>query len=118
MSHDDPFVALCDALRGADWRADALCKEYQHLDWFPERGVPIREQLQVCGRCLVRLECLQTALDANERHGIWGGHSQLSFRNLKRLRAVRAREGGPAPSAADLEALADHPSKGDDHAAA
>lgn len=121
MSLDDPFIELCDALRDAHWRLDAACKEHPHLAWFPDRGADVREQLQVCGRCLVRTECLEHALAHNEAVGVWGGHSQRSLRNLRRLRALLRRTEQHPVTAADLERLAGcpHPSEQEDqHAAA
>lgn len=120
MSLDDPFIELCDALRDAHWRLDAACKEHPHLAWFPDRGADVREQLQVCGRCLVRTECLEHALAHNEAVGVWGGHSQRSLRNLRRLRALLRRTDGSNRPATELEQLAasDHPSRKEPHHAA
>jgi WhiB family redox-sensing transcriptional regulator len=60
-----------------DWQLDALCAEphYIGLPWFPEVGDPLDECLAVCGRCLVRAECLAFAMGdpCALRHGIWGG---------------------------------------------
>lgn len=112
---DEPFIELCDSLRGLEaWQADALCREYPHLDYFPERGQPVAEQLQVCGRCLVRVECLEHALAVPEYSGIWGGHSAVSLRGIRRLRTLRRRAGLPELHAADLEhAARRHPSTGE-----
>ncbi len=39
------------------WHADALCREYPTLDWFPTRGDPVDEFGSICARCLVLHEC-------------------------------------------------------------
>jgi hypothetical protein len=48
------------------------------LPWFPEFGDPFDDCLEclaVCGRCVVRVECLAFAMSdpGASRHGIWGG---------------------------------------------
>lgn len=53
------------------WHADALCREYPEISWFPERGEPVRPAREICGRCLVAGEC--RAAGASEIYGIWGG---------------------------------------------
>jgi hypothetical protein len=70
------------------WQRDALCNEpaYRDTEFFPERGVSSRATKAVCGRCLVRDECLDYALRAGVKHGIWGG---LSERERRRVRSDR-----------------------------
>jgi hypothetical protein len=66
------------------WHADALCKEYPQLPWIPERGVSLAlvgAMRGVCGRCLVRAECLAAA-DENTA-GVWGGTTFLERRALR-----------------------------------
>jgi WhiB family redox-sensing transcriptional regulator len=65
------------------WKADALCKEYPLLSWFPRTGEPNDKQKAVCQRCLVRADCLQSALDNYEIHGIWGGTSQRELKDVR-----------------------------------
>src|SRR5438270_8347507 len=68
------------------WRLDALCAETDPEAFFPEKGGSTREAKRVCGGCPVRLQCLEFALDSDERFGIWGG---LSERERRRLRLAR-----------------------------
>lgn len=78
-----------------EWRAEAVCAQIGGDIWHPEKGGSTREAKLVCnggpGRepCPVRAECLQYALDHDERFGIWGGYSERERRALKR--------GAPAP---------------------
>ena len=65
------------------WKEDALCAETDPEAFFPEKGGSTREAKRVCVGCSVRLECLEYALDNDERFGIWGG---LSERERRRLR--------------------------------
>ena len=42
--------------------------------WFPEPGDTIPAGvLSLCAGCPVRCQCLATALDRHERHGVWAG---------------------------------------------
>jgi WhiB family transcriptional regulator, redox-sensing transcriptional regulator len=68
------------------WRADALCAETDPEAFFPEKGGSTREAKRVCVGCAVRTECLEFALDNDERFGIWGG---LSERERRRVRLAR-----------------------------
>jgi len=43
----------------------------------------------LCGRCEVRAECLELALDTNEDYGIWGGLSTAERKALRRRRRLR-----------------------------
>ncbi|HET9518524.1 MAG TPA: WhiB family transcriptional regulator, partial [Actinoplanes sp.] len=51
---------------------------------FPEKGGSTREAKRICGRCEVKVECLEYALGHDERFGIWGGLSERERRKLKR----------------------------------
>ena len=78
-----PLAALLAAVGdNAAWHRDALCREYPDVDWFPTRDVD--EPKAICARCLVRAECLTSALD-NIEAGIWGATSE------RERRAIRAR---------------------------
>ncbi|WP_094770392.1 WhiB family transcriptional regulator [Microbacterium gorillae] len=69
------------------WQADALCAQTDPEAFFPEKGGSTRDAKRICGTCDVRGECLQYALQNDERFGIWGGLSERERRKLKR-RAV------------------------------
>jgi WhiB family redox-sensing transcriptional regulator len=72
-----------------DWREWALCAEVDPEAFFPEKGESTRAAKDICRRCLVRVECLRSALANDERFGVWGG---LSDRERRRLRG-RAADG-------------------------
>lgn len=64
----------------------ALCREVDTGElFFPEKGGTTAPAKQVCRMCPVREECLQYALDHDERYGIWGGKSE---RERRRMRAA------------------------------
>lgn len=72
------------------WHRDALCREYPSLNFVPARGESCDEQLAVCGRCAVRVECLEVALADPYLFGIWGGTSGRVRRTMRRARARAA----------------------------
>jgi WhiB family redox-sensing transcriptional regulator len=57
----------------ADWEADAICREVDPELWFPEKGEHSTNAARLCGQCPVQGECLDAALERDERFGIWGG---------------------------------------------
>ena len=69
------------------WQERALCAQTDPAAFFPEKGGATREAKKVCVSCEVRAECLEYALENDERFGIWGGLSERERRKLKR-RAV------------------------------
>ena len=66
------------------WQERALCAQTDPEAFFPEKGGPTREAKKVCVSCEVRAECLEYALENDERFGIWGGLSERERRKLKR----------------------------------
>jgi WhiB family redox-sensing transcriptional regulator len=71
------------------WRDQALCAQTDPESFFPEKGCSSREAKKVCVECVVKAECLQYALDHDERFGIWGGLSERERRRLRRAYASR-----------------------------
>jgi WhiB family transcriptional regulator, redox-sensing transcriptional regulator len=69
------------------WQDQALCAEADPEIFHPEKGGSTREAKRVCRSCDVRAECLEYALDNDERFGIWGGMSERERRRLKRSAA-------------------------------
>ena len=89
---DPNAVRITDrpALPVATWEARALCRQVDPELFYAEGdGAMARtaEAKKVCQRCPVRLECLQRALDDNERYGVWGGMSERERLNLQRPNA-------------------------------
>lgn len=73
-----------------DWRDSARCAETDPEAFFPEKGGSTREAKKTCLACLVKVECLEYALDRDERFGIWGGLSERERRKLKRTTVTEA----------------------------
>jgi WhiB family transcriptional regulator, redox-sensing transcriptional regulator len=66
------------------WASKAECLYAEPDTFFPEKGGSTREAKRICSRCPVRAECLDYALENEERFGIWGGLSERERRRLKR----------------------------------
>ena len=77
------FLLDADA-EDAGWQERALCAQTDPEAFFPEKGGSTREAKKVCRGCEVRAECLEYALEHDERFGIWGGLSERERRRIKR----------------------------------
>jgi WhiB family redox-sensing transcriptional regulator len=66
------------------WQADALCAQTDPEAFFPEKGGSTREAKKICTTCEVKAQCLQYALQNDERFGIWGGLSERERRKLRK----------------------------------
>lgn len=83
------MTLVADDLPGRDegelgWQERALCAQTDPEAFFPEKGGSTREAKKVCVGCEVRAECLEYALENDERFGIWGGLSERERRRLKK----------------------------------
>lgn len=67
-----------------NWQEDALCAQTSPDEFFPEKGGSTRDAKRICNSCDVRSDCLEYALDNDERFGIWGGMSERERRKLKK----------------------------------
>ena len=85
-----PLTEWADDLSGLfeavdqDWQEQALCAQTDPEAFFPEKGGSTRQAKRICRACGVRDECLEFALEHDERFGIWGGLSERERRRLKR----------------------------------
>lgn len=80
LTLDDLFGAVVEQ----EWQEQALCAQTDPEAFFPEKGGSTREAKRICQACAVRDECLEYALEHDERFGIWGGLSERERRRLKR----------------------------------
>ncbi|MEB3023458.1 WhiB family transcriptional regulator [Mycolicibacter sp. MYC098] len=79
-----PLVLTALAEQAADrWQEQSSCKEADPEMFFPEKGGATSAAKRICKSCPVKRECLQHALDHDERFGIWGGLSERERRKLK-----------------------------------
>src|SRR5687768_2606660 len=78
-----------------DWRPSAACKGIDPELFFSSDDLPNKhERIEreaaakaVCARCVVRDPCLNYAVAAGERYGIWGGLNPQERRAFVRSRA-------------------------------
>lgn len=98
-----------------DWRDRGACRGQDSELFFPgehQEQVPAK---QFCAVCPVRVECLEYALAGNIQHGIWGGLSINSRREIRkqRYRAQVARDravrDAAAPALPALPSRTAHP---------
>jgi WhiB family redox-sensing transcriptional regulator len=68
---------------------DAACGEESVTVFFPTTPAGEERALEICGGCPVRAECLQFAVERQQRHGIWGGTTERD-----RRRMIRGRRDG------------------------
>ena len=56
------------------WWTQGACRNRNTNDWFADRGEDLRRDraVVVCMRCPVRRQCVEWAVTAPEKWGIWG----------------------------------------------
>jgi len=67
-----------------EWQKDSLCAQTDPEAFFPEKGGSTRDAKKICSTCEVRSQCLEYALENDERFGIWGGLSERERRKLRK----------------------------------
>lgn len=70
-----------------DWQDDADCSTLPFSVFFGSGEAPmssrqVESARQICNRCPVKTDCLFTALQKKEQHGVWGGLSPRQRSNL------------------------------------
>lgn len=75
-----------------DWSA-AACRDHDPELFFPISGNQDGPAKKVCDRCDLRQSCLDYAIDAGEKFGIWGGESPEERMAEVRRRNKAARDG-------------------------
>ena len=70
----------------APWMADAVCTQVDPELFFPGKAERVKAAAAkaVCAACPVVNDCLQWALDTNERYGILGGTTERDRRKLRK----------------------------------
>lgn len=81
---DFQLVDLVEDDGNFSWQEQALCAQTDPESFFPEKGGGTRDAKKTCLACDVRPECLEYALENDERFGIWGGLSERERRKLKK----------------------------------
>jgi WhiB family redox-sensing transcriptional regulator len=81
----------------APWRADAACSGFQHSLFFPTAETDtttIERAREICMSCPVTYDCLEYALETNQRAGIWGGTTEDERRSVRRKWLAGRRRAG------------------------
>jgi WhiB family redox-sensing transcriptional regulator len=71
----------------ADWRDRAACSGYHHALFFPFGDIDenaTERAREICATCTVAEDCLEYALETNQRAGIWGGSTEEERKALRR----------------------------------
>jgi len=72
------------------WKDQAACAApgVDPAIFYPTKGGSSRLAKEVCRDCPVRIECLNVAMQHQERYGVWGGMSERERRKLVRMAAA------------------------------
>ena len=81
-----------------DWLAAGACLSADPDLFYPATTGALgarqaAKAQRICGRCTVRRECLEFAMNSREVHGIWGGTTPEERVRARRQRAAARRRG-------------------------
>lgn len=65
-----------------DWMALALCNDRNRSIFFPNEGGGVEIAKRICQECVVKVPCLEYALQKRIDHGVWGGTSERERRRI------------------------------------
>ncbi len=68
------------------WQAFARCKGVPAEVFYPLTDEEAEEPKAICAKCPVREACLEYAIAAREKDGVWGGLTDRERRRLIRRR--------------------------------
>ncbi len=70
------------------WRSAAACRGLDPLIFYPvtDEDDDAEPAKSVCALCAVRESCLEYALGAREKEGVWGGATERERRRIIRQR--------------------------------
>ena len=74
IDEERPWVVF-GACRDSDADADTF---------FPSTREATEKAMAICASCPVQIECLEYALEARERFGVWGGRTEKQRRQMLR----------------------------------
>ena len=79
-----PAALAAPILDERPWAVFAACKEADADLFFGSSRDAERGALAMCGMCTVIDDCLEHALEARERFGIWGGKTEKARKRILR----------------------------------
>jgi WhiB family transcriptional regulator, redox-sensing transcriptional regulator len=71
------------------WMATALCRSFDPLIFYPDKGVKATRAKAICAECPHTHKCLVYSLKYGIRDGVWGGLSEQERRKMTRARRTR-----------------------------
>ena len=77
----------------SDWRDQAVCKEADPNLFYSNKPAEIKQAVEICNTCPVRVLCANYAVAENEEYGVWGGLTEADRRQLRKKRSSRAGVG-------------------------
>lgn len=67
-----------------DWVDEAACQSTNADFFFLDRGQSSYRAKRICHDCVVLPECLDYAIETNQKFGIWGGKSERERRTVRK----------------------------------
>jgi WhiB family transcriptional regulator, redox-sensing transcriptional regulator len=91
--HDLDFPSIDLHVNRPKWIRDRNCLDEPVDTFYPAPGdvERLRRAKSICKECVVRHQCLEHALNTNERFGIWGGKSARERSLILRAARLVAR---------------------------
>ena len=68
------------------WADRGACRGLEAAIFYPDDEESAADAKQVCETCCVQAVCLEHALAAREKAGVWGGASEKDRRRIVRQR--------------------------------
>jgi WhiB family transcriptional regulator, redox-sensing transcriptional regulator len=68
------------------WRQRAACRGVDPDIFYPMSDEDAEDAKAICAQCPVKQACLEWALTAREREGVWGGATERERRRIIRRR--------------------------------
>ena len=81
---------------GQEWQELAACRAIPVELFFPMVEQEDDDAKKVCLDCTVREPCLEFAIEAGEKFGVWGGLNPQERRSVVNKRRARARAAAAA----------------------
>lgn len=69
------------------WVVFSACRQVDPDVFFPTTREQEEHAISICKTCPVRMDCLDYAIEAREKFGIWGGLTEKQRRRLVRRSA-------------------------------
>lgn len=68
------------------WREAAACADDSTIDFFvdPHDVTATAAARALCATCPVAGDCLTWSIETNQNEGIWGGHTPIERRSIRR----------------------------------